>query len=225
MTRTKDSAEQTVPGRGADEVAVADCVSEKAVEQVEPDVVTGHRRRRSRRIRRLPAAWADRVENWPGRWKYTVFISVVALAVALSVAVAVLGMRIHSDSALHAMRAEARAAADAAVPKLLTYRADTVETDMKSAAELLTGDFKREFESLAAQTIIPSAQQNRTSTEATVAANSVVSAADEAVTVLMFINQSTTSEAAPEPKLDASRVRVEMAKVQGRWLVSALQPV
>jgi Mce-associated membrane protein len=107
----------------------------------------------------------------------------------------------------------------------LTYKFDSVDKDLADASNALTGDFKDQFVALTRQTIVPAAKQANIVTSASVAGNSVVKASADSVTVLMFVNQSTTSKDSPSPKLDSSRVRVELEHVGGRWLVSNLQPV
>jgi Mce-associated membrane protein len=42
--------------------------------------------------------------------------------------------------------------------------------------------------------------------------------------VLVYINQSTTTADNPEPMLTASSVVVTMSKVDGKWLISAFNP-
>lgn len=164
-------------------------------------------------------------QNWSAQRKGAVFVPLTVLAIALLAAVTLLGIRIHSNSTINDAKASALATANENVPKLLSYKFDTVEKDLGDAPSTLTGDFKGEFVTLTQQTIIPSAKQANTVTNATVAGNSVVAASADSVTVLMFLNQSTTSKDSPDPKLDSSRVRVELRHIDDRWLIASLQPV
>jgi Mce-associated membrane protein len=43
--------------------------------------------------------------------------------------------------------------------------------------------------------------------------------------VLLFINQVTTSKENPDGAFAASSVKVSMKKIDGRWLISAFDPV
>lgn len=52
----------------------------------------------------------------------------------------------------------------------------------------------------------------------------VASDADHA-TVLLFVNQTTSKKDAEGPRLDGSRIRVQMAKDGDRWKISEFTPV
>jgi Mce-associated membrane protein len=149
----------------------------------------------------------------------------VLVTIGLIVAVTVLGIRVHDNHEVQAAKNGALAAATVNVPKILSYRADSAGSELGSAADLLTGDFKNRFRTLVDGTIVPAARQHQTATTATVAGKSVVSGTADAVTVLLFIDQSTTSKESPQPRLDASRVRIHMDRVGDRWLISGLEPV
>jgi Mce-associated membrane protein len=43
--------------------------------------------------------------------------------------------------------------------------------------------------------------------------------------VLVFVDQTTTSKASPEPNLTASSVLVRLTKLDDHWLVSKFDPV
>jgi Mce-associated membrane protein len=43
--------------------------------------------------------------------------------------------------------------------------------------------------------------------------------------ILIFVNQSTTSQDKPAPSTTSSSVRVGLAKVNGAWLINAFDPV
>jgi Mce-associated membrane protein len=41
--------------------------------------------------------------------------------------------------------------------------------------------------------------------------------------VLVFIDQTVANSAAPEPRIDRSRIKMTMEKVDGRWRASKVQ--
>lgn len=53
----------------------------------------------------------------------------------------------------------------------------------------------------------------------------MISADAGTVTLLLFLNQNTTSTKYEGPRLDGSRIRVTMTKVDENWLISDLVPV
>ncbi|PPJ25555.1 hypothetical protein [Nocardia nova] len=204
---------------------VADEVSDEGVADPLDGTDDAPRPRRIARLRRVPGRAVRRIEGWSRRRKTLTLVPLAVWVLALIAAVSVLGVRIHDNAAVADARSGALAAADAGVPKLLSYQADSVDRDLGSASGLLTGDFKNRFQSLVRDTIVPAAKQQQTVTKASVVGKSVVKASVDAVTVLMFIDQSTTGKDTPQPRLDASRVRIQLDRVGGQWLISGLQPV
>ncbi|WP_216892871.1 hypothetical protein [Nocardia alni] len=200
--------------------------AEHAVDEVEEaKAATEPRAALFTRIRLAPRTFARRVEGWSRRRKTLVLTPLVLVTIGLIAAATVLGVRIHDYDDVRAARGAALAAAETNVPKILSYRAETADHDLDSAANLLTGDFENRFRTLIKDTIIPAAKQHQTVTTATVVGRSVVDGTSDSVTVLLFIDQSTTSKDTPQPRLDASRVRIHMDRVGDRWLISGLEPV
>jgi Mce-associated membrane protein len=62
-------------------------------------------------------------------------------------------------------------------------------------------------------------------TTATVKSAGVISAHPDSVTVLVMLDQTTTSKTTKGARVDGSRVRVEMTRTGGQWLVSNLVPI
>jgi len=180
---------------------------------------------RLQRVRRWPAVTAARIEGWSRRRKSLVLIPLTVWLIALIAAATVMGVRIHHNDAMDSARGNALSAADTAVPELLSYRADSAQQDLGAAANLLTGDFKNRFQSLVKDTIIPAAREHQTETKTTVAGKSVIDATANSATLLMFIDQTTSSKESPQPRLDVSRVRIRMDRIGDQWLISELQPV
>ena len=108
---------------------------------------------------------------------------------------------------------------------MLGYDFGTVDTELPKAADGLTGGFKDDYTTLIRQAIIPGAQEKQITVKVSVQATSVVSASKNDATVLLFINQVTTSKDNPQAATSGSRVRMTMHKEDGRWLTSALTPL
>ncbi|WP_241385551.1 twin-arginine translocation pathway signal [Rhodococcus sp. CH91] len=149
--------------------------------------------------------------------------SVVALVFAVLVGWLAYGAI--QESAAESARTEARVAAEEQAVAMLAYTHEEVDAQTEAAAEGLTGDFRDEYTNLMKNIIAPGAKEKAISVQVSVQASSVVSAdADSAVT-LLFLNQITTSSENPEAVSSGSRVRVELEKHDGRWLVNRLTPI
>jgi Mce-associated membrane protein len=116
-----------------------------------------------------------------------------------------------------------RAATDSTVA-ILSYRADTVDRDLGTAADRLTGSFRDQYTQLITTVVAPGAKQQHISAVATVPAASSVSATENHAVVLVFVNQTTTI-GTDAPTQTTSSVRVSLDKVHDRWLISQFDPV
>ncbi|MDF3304289.1 twin-arginine translocation pathway signal [Rhodococcus sp. T2V] len=108
---------------------------------------------------------------------------------------------------------------------LLSYGPDTVENDVGVAKERLTGEFLDYYTQFTTDVVVPAAKESRVATQATVAASGPVEVAADTATVLLFVNQSTTSAAKPEPAVTATSISVELTKSGDDWLISGFDPV
>lgn len=116
-----------------------------------------------------------------------------------------------------------RAASDGTVA-MLSYRPETVDTELKSATGRLTGGFRDEYTKLVDTVVAPGAKQKHISAVATVPDAASVSATENHAVVLVFVNQTTTI-GADAPTASTSTVRVTLDKVHDRWLISQFDPV
>ena len=123
-----------------------------------------------------------------------------------------------------AARAESVQAATDSTVALLSYRPDTVETDLDAAKSRLTGTFLDAYRKLTHDLVIPGAKQKQISAVATVPAAASTSATATHAVVLLFVNQSVIV-GRDAPTNTASSVRVTLDKVDGRWLISQFDPV
>jgi Mce-associated membrane protein len=108
--------------------------------------------------------------------------------------------------------------------KLLSYHPDTVERDLGSARDLLSGSFRDFYSSLTNDVVIPGAKQKQISAVATVPGATSMSASRDHAVVLVFVNQTViVGKAAPSSTTSA--VKVTLDKSDGRWLISDFTPV
>lgn len=107
------------------------------------------------------------------------------------------------------------------IVKLLSYTADTVAADAAAAAEVTTGDFTDRYKHLAAS-IIPTAQKQGRSQTTTVAQAGVISLTDDKASVLLFVNQASTTRANPIPQTSTRSIRLDLSKINGTWLVGGM---
>jgi Mce-associated membrane protein len=107
---------------------------------------------------------------------------------------------------------------------MLSYHPDTAEKDLTAAQERLTGSFRDSYASLIHDVVIPGAKQQQISALATVAGAASVSADTSRAVVLLLVNQ-TINVGNGAPSNTASSVRVGLDNINGRWLISAFDPI
>lgn len=167
-----------------------------------------------------PAAAKRRI-NWA-----RVFAFGVLPAIALLLAAGAGYLKWVDNSARNAetARTESVQVAKDSTVAMLSYKPDTVEQQLNDARGLLTGEFQESYTGLINDVVIPGAKQKQISAVASVPAAASVSADPNKAVVLVFVNQ-TVVVGQDAPTDTASSVRVTLEKIDGRWLISAFDPV
>ena len=126
---------------------------------------------------------------------------------------------------------ESRAAAEASVRAasestiaILSYKPESVDRDLKAAADRLSEPFRQQYTQLVNDVVAPGAKQQHITAVATVPAAASVLATGKHAVVLVFVDQTTTI-GNDAPTQTTSSVRVSLEKVDGRWLISQFDPV
>jgi len=128
--------------------------------------------------------------------------------------------RTGDDAALAALDA-----ATAGSEALLSYSPDTIDADLETAKSYLTGDFLTYYTEFTDRVVAPAAREKSVTATASVVRAAVSDLQAGAATVLVFTNQVTTSADRPDPTAMSSSVLVSLTEVDGRWLISAFDPV
>jgi Mce-associated membrane protein len=116
-----------------------------------------------------------------------------------------------------------RAASDSTIA-ILSYKPETVDQELKAAADRLAEPFRQQYTQLVNDVVAPGAKQQHISAVATVPAAASVWATGKQAVVLVFVDQTTTI-GTDAPTQSTSSVRVSLAKVDGRWLITQFDPV
>jgi Mce-associated membrane protein len=116
-----------------------------------------------------------------------------------------------------------RAASDSTIA-ILSYKPETVDQDLKAAADRLAEPFRQQYTQLVTDVVAPGAKQQHISAVATVPAAASVWATGKQAVILVFVDQTTTI-GTDAPTQSTSSVRVSLNKVDGRWLITQFDPV
>jgi Mce-associated membrane protein len=159
-------------------------------------------------------------------WRRNVIAAVLLLVTILGgVAAVVLFVRTQHARDRNADTVAVQQVAREGTVSILSYQPATVDADLAKAKTLLTGDFRNYYTKFTGDVVAPASKQKKIATTATVPAVGAVSVGDGKATVLVFVDQRTTSADSPQPADSASSVRVELVKKGGRWLIDKFDPV
>lgn len=120
--------------------------------------------------------------------------------------------------------AELRPLAAEQIPKVFGYDYQTVEGSLTDAYNLLTPDYRREFEQRATDQIIPEARERQVVSQANVVGVGVLEAQRTSGSVMVYMNRTVTDKS-KESVYDGSRLKVDYQKVDGKWLISYITPI
>lgn len=154
-----------------------------------------------------------------GRWLVSVSIGLAAL-VAMGVWWQVLDHRSQQRRV-----EQARAAAETIVVDLLTYRHESVAEELDAALVNVTGNFAEDYRRLVDEAIVPVSRERQLDTEAVIVQSGVAASDADSVTVLLFVDQATTSADAPGTRRDISRIEVTVRQIDGGWKIDRLEAV
>lgn len=168
----------------------------------------------------LPRRVALRAGRVPAGARIAIVAVLAVLVAGSGVASGLLATKASDDKASQQERDAATAAAKTEIQQILTYNYKTLSTDLARASADTTGQFSGEFSVMAGQMIGPQAKQQQTVTKAVVPVAAPVDSSGNQVTVLVFVDQSTTNKQQAKPQVNGSQLRVTMQKVNGRWLVA-----
>jgi len=108
---------------------------------------------------------------------------------------------------------------------LLSYKPETLDQDFAAAKSHLSGDFLNYYNDFTKQVVTPAAKTKGVTTTAQVVGAATSELHPDSATVLVFVNQVTTSKERPDPSMASSTVKVSLTKVNGQWLITKFDPV
>lgn len=165
--------------------------------------------------------------RWPKvsvRWKGIALTALVLAAAALASVLYVTEYRPGQQTDPAAQQTVIDAASTATVV-LLSYAPDTLDRDVDRARTLMVGDFLTYYGKFSSEVVAPAVRDKGIKASAQVMNAALMEMSADTAKVLLFLNQETMSRDRPEPALTASSVVVTLDKVDGHWLIAALDPV
>jgi Mce-associated membrane protein len=217
-----DDADRVADESSLDDLAERDDLADEAEAADEADLLDVDETEAAEAAADAAAAPVERGSQFS--WTRLLVVALPALALIIALGVGYLKWL---DGAARESRAAAEASVRAASEStiaILSYKPETVDRDLKAAAERLTAGFRQQYTQLVNDVVAPGAKQQHITAVATVPAAASVSATGKHAVVLVFVDQTTTI-GNDAPTQTTSSVRVSLEKVDGRWLISQFDPV
>ena len=157
------------------------------------------------------------------QWRSILFAASVVAAMGLAVGLFFFQYRPDRQIDDAAARQALQAASDGAVASL-SYSSDSMDRDFANAKSHLTGEFLAYYDKFTKELVTPMVQQKHIAQTAAVVRAAVSELHPDSAVVLVFLNETTTSKDKAQPLTTPSSVRITLAKVNGSWLISKLDP-
>lgn len=203
--------------------AVEESVKEAGEEQVTAEQPEKEAKARPAKGRPAKGNPLRRIALAAGRLSpVTRLLVVVFLSLLVIASGALAGWKATQAADAKATQADRDAAASAAkteIPQILTYSYKSLSKDLARGAADTTGQFKGEFNLEVQQIIKPQVPKEQVATKARAPVAVPIDSSGNQVTVLVFVDQSTTSKSQPKARVSQNELRVTMQKVNGKWLV------
>lgn len=136
--------------------------------------------------------------------------------------VGALGWQLWQHHLLTAAVDASRQAAVSYAEVLTSIDSNNVDENFAAVVNGATGDFKDTYTKASVelrQLLI----ENKATAQGTVVDSAIQSGARDKVVVLVMIDQKVTNTARPDPRVDHSRMKLTMEKIDGRWLASKVE--
>ncbi len=191
-------------------------IEETADEIVEPEVESDTEDKEEAKAE--PEAEAAK----PGRRKWVLVGIVVAVFVAVLALSGFLGWTVLQNQQVAQAGKQAQDAAVSYAQILTSIDSDKVDENFNQVLAGATGEFKDMYSQSSMQ-LRQLLIDNKASAHGVVMESAVQSATKDKVVVLLFVDQSVSNSTVPDPRIDRSRIKMTMDKVDGEWRASKVE--
>lgn len=144
------------------------------------------------------------------------------ITIAASALAIVFGVQLKNRIDIENAGQEALRTAESYAVALTSIDTRNLDRDFARVLEGATGEFKDMYSSSSSQ-LRQLLVDNQATGKGTVIDAGIRSQSENKVEVMLFVDQTVTNTASPDPRLDRSRILMTMEKVDGRWLASKVE--
>jgi Mce-associated membrane protein len=165
----------------------------------------------------------DRARRRKRPWRQYLRRSVLPVLLVASLAVSgFLGWKQWQEHQIKQAGEQAQQAAINYAQVLTSIDSNNVDQNFRQVLDGATGEFKDMYTQSSVQ-LRQLLIDNKATAHGVVVDSAIQSESTNKVVVLVFIDQTVTNTQAPDPRIDRSRIKITMEKVDGRWRASKVQ--
>jgi Mce-associated membrane protein len=158
----------------------------------------------------------------PTRRRRSFLVAVIAVFVALVGVSGVLGWQVWQSHRVVQAAQQGRDAAVSYAQVLTSIDSNKVDENFDQVLAGATGEFKDMYSESSMQ-LRQLLIDNKAAAHGVVVESAVQSAEKNRVVVLLFVDQSVTNSTLPDPRIDRSRIKMTMEKVDGQWRAAKVE--
>jgi Mce-associated membrane protein len=156
-------------------------------------------------------------------WRQYLRRSIMPLLLVASLALSgFLGWKQWQEHQIKQAGEQAQQAAIAYAQVLTSIDSNNVDQNFRQVLDGATGEFKDMYTQSSVQ-LRQLLIDNKATAHGVVVDSAIQSESTNKVVVLVFIDQTVTNTSAPDPRIDRSRIKMTMERVDGRWRASKVQ--
>jgi Mce-associated membrane protein len=157
--------------------------------------------------------------RWPRLVRRGLLCALIAALLGVS---GFLGWQVWQQHRVNVAAHDAQQAAVHYAQVLTSIDSNNVDQNFNEVLNGATGEFKDMYSQSSAQ-LRQLLVDNKATAHGVVVDSAVKSATANQVVVLLFVDQTVANKAAPDPRIDRSRVKMTMDKVDGVWRASKVE--
>lgn len=204
----------------ADDDLETETETEATVEELDEDAEDedeDDRPLKGKRDKAKDASWRSR--PWGQYLRRSVLPLLLAAALFVS---GFLGWKQWQAHQLNEAGEQARQAAITYAGVLTSIDSNNVDQNFRQVLDGATGEFKDMYTQSSVQ-LRQLLIDNKATAHGVVVDSAIASESMDKVVVLLFIDQTVTNAQVPDPRIDRSRIKITMEKVDGRWKAGKVQ--
>jgi Mce-associated membrane protein len=156
----------------------------------------------------------------PPRWLIPVLAVVLVLLLA---GVSLLAVLVNNRSSTDDGRSGALQAARQVASDISSYDYEKADAQFNHLLTISTGEMRTQVQK-SIESLVPLIKEGKAKSQGVIRDAAITQVRGDSVTVIAVVDQTATNTAVTKPTLHRYRFVIVMTKVDGRWLVSKLEP-